>query len=161
MRLRPPASPVSPEKNPPPHRTPRATRFATRRQPMAIRKVGYTTWGQTTSDSGSREKGRTQSGGCPSPNLPIGIQLMSSLAVVVAAVSADGGAGVMAPSPMNAVSARVARNDPRTDSTPHYRPRGSHAPQKARSSMNCKGSYSSLHFSGLGRYRGDVLNYPR
>jgi hypothetical protein len=33
----------------------------------------------------------------------------SSLTVVVVAVSADAGAGVVASSPMNAVSARVAR----------------------------------------------------
>jgi hypothetical protein len=98
MGLRLPASPVSPEKDPPPHRTPRATKFVTRRQPMAIRKVGCAAWGQTTSDSGSREKGRMQPGGCPSLNLPIGILLMSSLAVVVVAVSTDRGAGVIAPS---------------------------------------------------------------
>jgi hypothetical protein len=56
------------------------------------------TWGQTASDSGSREKGRMESAGCPSLNLPISILLMSSLAVVVVAVSADCGAGVIAPS---------------------------------------------------------------
>jgi hypothetical protein len=89
----------------------------------------------------------------------------SSLAVVVVAVSADGGAGVIASSPMNVVSARVARrNDQyvRSESTPYYRPRGKpYASQKARSLMNYMGSYISLHLLEFGRYRGDVLNYLR
>jgi hypothetical protein len=52
----------------------------------------------------------------------------SSLAVVVVAMSADGGAGVIASSPMNVVSARVARrNYLRAESTPYYRPGGNRA----------------------------------
>jgi hypothetical protein len=57
---------------------------------------------------------------------------VSSLAVVVKAVSADSGVGVIVPSPMYAAGARVVRrNVPRTsESTSCYRSR-SH--QKARS----------------------------
>jgi hypothetical protein len=43
-----PGQPVSPEKDSPPHRSPYATRFATRRQRAATRKDGCATWDQTT-----------------------------------------------------------------------------------------------------------------
>jgi hypothetical protein len=45
----------------------------------------------------------------------------SSLAVVVVAVSTDGGAGVIASSPMNVMSARVARRNAQSTPKNHDR----------------------------------------
>jgi hypothetical protein len=46
--------------------SPRAARFATRRQSIAARKIGCTTWDHIITDFGSREKGRMRLGRCPS-----------------------------------------------------------------------------------------------